>query len=156
MALAWLGRNIPSAFNESLYISLAVYNVFIAMIVTVPVLVSGIGSRVFQYYVHSIGLFVLSTITILCVFIPKLIAIGSEETVNSQTLELTKNSGDRKPPLQVVVVSNGSKRQKQANASVEVSPKAGAVQVAWTSKKKPDQGTSSAGNTPPASREQPQ
>lgn len=75
--LAWETRNVTiPALNDSKYIGMSVYNVFVLAIIGVIVAIALDGSMYYEapYAISSLCLIVCTTVTLLLVFVPKVIS----------------------------------------------------------------------------------
>ena len=75
--LAWETRNVTiPALNDSKYIGMSVYNVFVLAVIGVIVAIALDGSMYYEapYAISSLCLIVCTTVTLLLVFVPKVIS----------------------------------------------------------------------------------
>lgn len=79
--LAFETRNVHSKFNESKYIGFAVYNIALIAVVIVPLSSVSEVSLNIRFIIRSIGILLIPAVTILTLFVPKVIHILFPSTV---------------------------------------------------------------------------
>jgi len=90
--LGWKTRKTPGDFNESGNLALMAYNIFFLLLIGLPIIISGVGSMQFSFYIRSFALVIIGVSTASLVVIPKLFIIRSGKTQVSNHTEMGKGT----------------------------------------------------------------
>ncbi|KAI8920752.1 hypothetical protein DFJ77DRAFT_506388 [Powellomyces hirtus] len=81
--MAYMTRNVRGEYNESKYIGLCIYNVFVLSVLAIPLMyVSDLGPNMI-YVVRSVVILIINVVMLSLFFIPKLKAINEKGSDNS-------------------------------------------------------------------------
>ena len=73
----WAVRHVAAEFNESLYITVCIYNVALVSIFVIPLVTAEAGGREAVMQIQAYSLMFISVATSSLLFIPKMIAISA-------------------------------------------------------------------------------
>eukprot|EP00013_Stygamoeba_regulata_P024316 CAMPEP_0177664442 /NCGR_PEP_ID=MMETSP0447-20121125/20496_1 /TAXON_ID=0 /ORGANISM="Stygamoeba regulata, Strain BSH-02190019" /LENGTH=1047 /DNA_ID=CAMNT_0019170415 /DNA_START=50 /DNA_END=3193 /DNA_ORIENTATION=+ len=82
LILAFLARNVSSAFNESKWISFAIYNFCFIGAVIIPIMILLDNDQAARLILQSIAIFVAVTGFVLLLCVPKIMAVWNNETAS--------------------------------------------------------------------------
>jgi len=105
--LAYAVRNVPSAFNESSLIALAIYNTTFIIAFIVPILAVGLGGRITGMLLRGYVILFVAVSTAALLYLPKLILLRksaaaryvNNTTRKDQTQQDKSSGGTAEPPL---------------------------------------------------------
>jgi len=131
MYATWAVRHVPNEFNESLYITVCIYNVALVSVFVIPLVTSEAGGRETGMQIQAYSLMFISFATSSLLFIPKLIAIrgGSSAAPLNVTHfgQETPSLPDKSLPDGSAVAAVGKSRENQLKYSKAPSGGADAV-----------------------------
>jgi len=95
LRLSWLSRSLPSDFNESAYISMALLVEFMSLLLAVPILSQITGNPSVSYIVKVIIVFLSSVGICLIIFLPKLWVVHytKEDAVSEKDHKANNGAG---------------------------------------------------------------
>jgi hypothetical protein len=73
--LTWGVRNVPSAFNESVFIAILIYNTAVMCSFILPLISEKVGGFTGAYQIRAYGICLIAFINVTVLFVPKLHAI---------------------------------------------------------------------------------
>lgn len=76
--LTWGVRNVPSAFNESTFIAILIYNTAVMCSFILPLISEQVGGFVGAYQIRAHGISLIAFINVTVLFVPKLYAIHTK------------------------------------------------------------------------------
>ena len=87
--LTWGVRNVPSAFNESVFIAILIYNTAVMCSFILPLISEQVGGLTGAYQIRAYGICLIAFINVTVLFVPKLYAIATKRGKAYQTGRLT-------------------------------------------------------------------